>query len=171
MTLSLNGAPIGADTVEGDGCTTQTLQVQPGATALGGLRLAAAGLGLFAQAGAERPSVLVDGRTVPAVYGTNVLLASGVTSSGAPRVVASTFDVPRPSAVITRALSAPASAARELAASGVQALSPTGVAIVLIAVGAVFVRVSRVRRRRSAAGSRAATALASALAQRGPWTT
>lgn len=170
--LGLNGEPLGNDSVAGDGCTSQVVELSAGGTALGSGGFAVVGLRLAQADPAGRPTVNIDGRVVPAVFGTNVLAASGTAAQGAPRVVTSTFDVPRPSAVINRTLNQPAAAARaaagevaqEVARTGARVFSPVGLAALLLMLGQMMVSLSNgTRRRRSVGATRAATAMGDAF--------
>lgn len=162
VNLVLNGGAVGSDAVATDGCTTQLLEMS--AERIGGTGFAVVGLQLAQTNPEAQPSVRIDGRTVPVVYGTNVLAASGTAVTGAPRVVTSTFDVPRPSAVINRTFSSPQAVAGQIARAGARLLSPAGFAVALMALGALLTMGNgAVRRRSRRTARRAGTAMAGAL--------
>lgn len=132
VALQLNGNSAGSDTVESDGCTRQTVTVLSSGTALGGARLATAGLQLAATA----PSVSIDGRTYAAKNGTNTLSVFGIGTNGGNRTVTHTFVIG----------SAAAGSGSGLPRTGAMILRWSLAALALIAVGGLLVLADRRRR-------------------------
>ena len=129
--LDLNGVNIGTDSVEGNGCATQTVQVA--GTAAGRPALAAiGGIKLFAQQASR--AILIDGRTFNARVGTNTLIVSGTSSANSARSVTHTFVV------------SAAAAGGGLARTGGMIAKWAAAGAVLIGLGALMVTTSRKRR-------------------------